>query len=134
MLFVSFTFLGVVPVYYGDSEHCRALMPHPDAAIFFTDFNLNATALVEYLNFLAHNSSAYEAHRQWRHGFSPEYMERNALLRDSHQCKFCKWASERADGRHTKRKRKTNSKLNNCTLATDAQMAGVLKKDNTGYF
>jgi Glycosyltransferase family 10 (fucosyltransferase) C-term len=84
---------GTVPVYLGDAPHLKSLLPHRDAAIFLADFNHNATALVEYLNFLTFNETAFERHREWRRLFSYETNVRGRpLMEKSWYCRICEWA------------------------------------------
>lgn len=84
---------GTVPIYLGDATHLKTLLPHRDAAIFIADFNNNFTALVEYLNFVSQNESAYERHRSWRQNFSYEKnLQGRTLLEKSWYCRVCEWA------------------------------------------
>ena len=88
---------GTVPVYLGDAAHLKSLLPDKHAAIFIADFDNNATALVEYLQHLSHNETAYEVHRQWRKLFSYERNVRNRpLLEKSWYCRICEWAVKTA--------------------------------------
>ncbi len=83
---------GTVPVYLGDAEHLRSLLPHPKAAIFVSDF-ANISSLVAYLQHLAQNESAYEEHRAWRFNYSvAANIVNRPLLSDSWFCRVCKWA------------------------------------------
>jgi hypothetical protein len=85
-------YAGTVPIYRGDAQHLRALLPHPDAAIFMDDYK-DTKALVEYLQLLSQDEKAYEKHRAWRHNYSYEGVTmNNPLLRDTFWCKVCQWA------------------------------------------
>lgn len=55
---------GVVPVYLGATDECRKLLPHPNAAIFVSDFK-DVASLARYLQHLMHNATAYNMHRVW---------------------------------------------------------------------
>ena len=89
---VLMTSLGTVPIYMGDTDTCRKLLPRADAAIYFSDFNESAESLASYLRELIANASSYELHRsRWRQesrtqlttlGFSPW------------KCDVCAWAAE----------------------------------------
>lgn len=80
---------GTVPVYLGDTETCKKLLPHPRAAIFLDDFK-NVSELADYLVYLQGNVSAYEEHRSWRHRFDPD--RQSNLLSTSWTCAVCYWA------------------------------------------
>jgi hypothetical protein len=83
---------GTVPVYLGDADHLKYLLPEPAAAIFVADF-ANISALVDYLTFLSHNETAYERHRAWRSRFSYEKNVANKpILKTSWFCRICQWA------------------------------------------
>jgi hypothetical protein len=84
---------GTVPVYLGDAEHLKTLLPHPKAAIFVADFHGDYAKLVEYLLYLTRNETAYEEHRAWRHTFSyVANVANKPLLKDSWFCRVCQWA------------------------------------------
>ncbi len=80
----------------------KSLLPHPKAAIFIADYNNNYTALVEYLNFLTQNETAYEEHRSaWRKDFSFERNIRNKpLMQENWWCRACQWAVSEAPKHH----------------------------------
>jgi hypothetical protein len=85
---------GTVPVYLGDHETLRALLPDPKAAIFVADFQGNMSALAEYLNYLTINETAYEEHRAWRNTFHiDDYHNSKDLLRYDWECRICHWAA-----------------------------------------
>jgi hypothetical protein len=85
---------GSVPVYLGDHENLRALLPDPKAAIFVADYHGNITALAEYLLYLTVNETAYEEHRVWRQSFRiKEYHDSKDLLRYTWECRICLWAA-----------------------------------------
>ncbi len=86
---------GVVPVYLGPSKDCRSLLPSPNAAIFFDDFNHDVGALSTYLLYLSENKTAYEEHRAWRHAFDPT-VQSSPLFTKSWPCRLCEWAAQRA--------------------------------------
>lgn len=87
--------IGTVPVYLGDHNHLKSMLPHPDAAIFVEDFNNNYTALAEYLTYLISNETAYEEHRNWRYNFNHvRHRQDKALLRHSWTCRICRWSVE----------------------------------------
>jgi hypothetical protein len=80
-------------IHIGDDQHLKALLPHPKAAIFLSDYNKNYTKLAEHLNYLSHNETAYMEYRVWRKTFSFEKNSKNnALLKNSWYCNVCKWA------------------------------------------
>jgi len=84
---------GTIPVYLGDAEHLRALLPHPKAAIFIADFGDNFTAMHEHLNNLMNNETAYEDLRSWRKTFNfAEWARTRPLLQKSWFCRICDWA------------------------------------------
>lgn len=84
---------GTVPVYLGDHETLRILLPDAKAAIFIADYNNNYTALAAYLNYLTTNESAYEEHRAWRRDFSiVQHHNSKPLLRHPWECRICDWA------------------------------------------
>ena len=86
-----------MPVYLGDASHLKALLPHPNAAIFVADFNGNYTRLAEYLTYLSNNETAYESHREWRKDFTYEgNIQNKPLLQSSWYCDVCRWALENA--------------------------------------
>ncbi len=98
---VTFHTVGTVPVFLGDSVQLKALLPHPKAAIFVSDFGGNVTALASYLHFLGANEEAYEAHRQWRHNFSYAANIRDKpILHETWPCKVCQWAVKMATQEH----------------------------------
>ena len=81
----------------GDSEHLRRLLPHPDAAIFVSDYNGNYTRLAEHLTYLSNNETAYEMHRQWRRSYSYEnHIRDKPLLATSWTCRVCQWVADNA--------------------------------------
>ena len=91
-VFYGIVCVGTVPVYLGDSDHLKSLLPHPKAAIFVSDFP-NITALVQYLTYLTKNETAYEEHRNWRYNYTVEKnIQNKPLLRDSWFCRICQWA------------------------------------------
>jgi Glycosyltransferase family 10 (fucosyltransferase) C-term len=84
-------------VYLGDSEHLRRLLPHPNAAIFVSDYNGNYTRLAEHLTYLSNNETAYEMHRQWRSNYSYEnHVRDKPLLATSWTCRVCQWVADNA--------------------------------------
>jgi hypothetical protein len=88
--------LGTVPIYWGDGDHLKKLLPDPKAAIFVSDYP-NATALVDYLKYLMTNETAYEEYRAWRNVFSYEkHIGNKPLLQLSWPCRVCQWAVEKA--------------------------------------
>lgn len=87
---------GTVPVYYGDDDLVRQLLPDPKAAIFWSDFDRNASKLASYLKYLSRNETAYELHRQWRHtpdgfNFKEWYVKHKQIL--NWRCRICNYAS-----------------------------------------
>jgi hypothetical protein len=86
---------GTVPVYLGPSVDCRPLLPSPNAAIFFDDFNHSVAQLSAYLQHLSANEAAYEEHRAWRRSFDPARMSR--LFTVSWPCRMCQWAAHKAN-------------------------------------
>jgi hypothetical protein len=95
-IFISFRncpcIIGIVPVYLGDADHLKSLLPHPKAAIFVADFP-DIPALATYLSYLMTNETAYEEHREWRKSFNPTAHRRGkALLETRWTCRVCQWA------------------------------------------
>ena len=85
--------LGSVPIYLGDSELLKNLVPDPKSVIYISDYNQNYTKLIEYLDYLSNNESAYGEYRNWQKTFSYETnLQNNILLSDSWYCKVCDWA------------------------------------------
>ena len=86
---------GTVPIYFGDSIHYRALLPHPRAAIIASDFS-DLQAFVDHIHYLMQNETAYEEHRAWRRDFSYDtyiaHMNRHPLIGKSWICRTCEWA------------------------------------------
>ena len=80
---------GVVPVYLGDTDTCRKLLPHPKAAIFLDDFS-SVSKLSDYLLYLTRNATAYDEHRAWRNGFNGG--NQSSLFSMSWPCAVCHWA------------------------------------------
>lgn len=97
---LSVILTGTVPVYWGDSEQFKALLPDPKAAIFVSDYKGNIQKLAQYLTYLSNNETAYEEHRNWRKTFDSSRNSReNIQLRDSWECKVCNWAVEEKNRR-----------------------------------
>eukprot|EP01038_Epipyxis_sp_PR26KG_P009574 gene9574-12897_t len=111
---------GTVPVYLGDADHLKTLIPHPKAVIFVADYHDNYTALVEYLKYLENNETAYEEHRSWRNNFNyQENVHNKPLLNSSWFCRVCDWAVEAARIHH---KRPRLCPTHNNTLSTAAPL------------
>jgi len=92
---------GTVPVYLGDATHLKTLMPYPKAVIYLQDWNNNVTALVDYLDYLTKNQSAYEEHREWRKHYSLTNLKKyNPLMGVSWPCSVCQWAADNAHLHH----------------------------------
>lgn len=88
---------GTVPVYLGDVEHLRSLLPHPKAAIFVSDF-AGIPELAKYLAHLTTNETAYEEHREWRQTFQQaSHVKSKPLLATSWECRVCQWAVQTAN-------------------------------------
>jgi len=93
---------GAVPIYLGDSNACRKLLPHPKAAIFADDYiisgrgqglaDMRVEKLVKYLEYLASNETAYNEYLSWRTGFEAQKLD--PLLRVSWPCRVCSWARD----------------------------------------
>eukprot|EP01040_Poterioochromonas_malhamensis_P005068 gene5068-5433_t len=84
---------GSVPVYLGDAEHLKTVLPHPKAAIFVADYD-NLTLLTDYLKYLSTNATAYEEHHEWRKEFQyDKNIEGKPLMMRSWQCRVCDWAA-----------------------------------------
>ena len=82
-----------MPVYLGDAAQLRSLLPHPKAAIFVHDYNGDYDKLVQYLNYLTTNETAYEEHRNWRHTFTyQKNIANKPILQNSWFCRVCQWA------------------------------------------
>jgi hypothetical protein len=119
--------LGTVPVYLGDSNRLRELLPLTNtatiqeeafaydksssrkknkgkdnkiarkAAIFVDDYK-DTKELAEYLKYLMKNKTAYEEHRAWRQNFSIEkHLQNHPLLQTSWPCMICEWAASHQD-------------------------------------
>ena len=87
-------------MYWGDSTHLRALIPHPKSVIFVSDFEGDQVKLANYLKYLSLNETAYEEHRNWRKHFnSTRNTEGNNLLRNSWYCNTCAWAISKMSDR-----------------------------------
>ena len=87
-------------MYWGDSTHLRALIPHPKSVIFVSDFEGDQVKLANYLKYLSLNETAYEEHRNWRKHFnSTRNTEGNDLLRNSWYCNTCAWAINKMSDR-----------------------------------
>ena len=87
--------LGSVPIYLGDTELLKKLVPDPKSIIYIADYNHNYTKLSEYLNYLSENEIIYEEYRNWKKNFSYEKnIQNNSLLRDSWYCKVCSWVRQ----------------------------------------
>ena len=85
------------------------------SVIFLADFNNNVTALVEYLNYLTHNETAYERHRQWRLTYNhTTHFKQVPLLSDSWFCRVCQWAVQDAPKHH--------KRVRICPNMTDGQI------------
>lgn len=83
-----------MPVYLGDHAHLKTLLPHPKAAIHIGDYNGNYTTLVNYLQYLSNNETAYEEHRSWRYNFSfQRNIAKSPLMERSWFCRVCDWAA-----------------------------------------
>ena len=94
-IFLKFQNLGSVPIYLGDSEFLKKLVPEPKSIIYLADYNQNYTKLSEYLNYLSENKNVYEEYRSWTKRFSYEKnIENNSLLRNSWYCKICSWVRD----------------------------------------
>lgn len=97
---------GSVPIYLGDHQHFKKLQPHPKASISVADFDGNYTALVEYLQYLMGNETAYEEHRDWRKTYSYERnIQRLEILQKSWYCRVCQWAAKVAPQHHKRIKK-----------------------------
>jgi len=97
---------GAVPVYLGDSNTCKKLLPHPKAAIFADDYvissqgdeaslrDLKADRLIKHLEYLASNETAYSEYLSWRTEFGGRARDRDLdpLVRTSWPCRVCNWA------------------------------------------
>jgi hypothetical protein len=89
--------IGTVPVYLGDAEHLRSLLPHPKAAIFVADYAGDFAKLAAYLTYLTTNETAYEEHRAWRDTFDYDAnIAHKPLLKNSWFCRVCQWVVETA--------------------------------------
>lgn len=83
-----------MPIYLGDAQHLKSLLPHPKAAIFVADYE-NLTMLTDYLKYLLTNETAYEEHHAWRKDFSYENnLKGKPLMLRSWQCRVCEWAAK----------------------------------------
>ena len=92
--FILYFISGTVPVYLGDTQQLRKLLPHPKAAIFVSDYNGDYNKLGQYLTYLSTNETAYEEHREWRKNFNFElYSSTIPLLKTSWECAVCRWAA-----------------------------------------
>ena len=102
-------YAGFVPIYLGDALACKALLPHPQAAIFLQDFG-TTNAFISYLETLMHDEKAYEKHRMWRRKYDladPEsYTQKHSLLKESWPCSVCAWAQKWATAKGRVKKSK----------------------------
>eukprot|EP01039_Chlorochromonas_danica_P006314 gene6314-6963_t len=88
---------GTVPIYLGDPNQLKALLPHPKAAIFVADYPDRAS-LVQYLQLLVENETAYEEHRAWRKDFSySTNLIGKPLLEKNWYCRVCQWAARESE-------------------------------------
>jgi len=112
---------GTVPVYLGDVEHLKSLLPHPKAAIFISDYP-NIRSLVAYLAYLTTNQTAYEEHRNWRYNFTVEKnLENKPLLQTSPYCRICQWAVKQ---KQTKTEVSSDSHREKCTNVIKESFVG----------
>ena len=101
-LYTHYMHTGTVPVYLGDANHLRSLLPHPKAAIFVADYDGDYAKLAQYLTYLSTNETAYEEHRAWRHSFSyHSNIANKPLLKDSWFCRVCQWVVQIAQNATT---------------------------------
>jgi hypothetical protein len=92
---------GSVPIYLGDADRLKSLLPDPNAVIYESDFKGNHTALAAYLLYLQTNETAYEKHREWRRRYSAdEHINSNPHLSRPYPCKICDWAVAAAPQHH----------------------------------
>ena len=134
---------GTVPIYLGDAKHLKRLLPHPRAAIFLDDFGGDAKKLVEYLNMLAQNETAYEEHRVWRKDGAhtlEDFLRRNQhldFLHNSWACRVCQWAFEAGQVHHKRRRncaRERNDDEDGATAATSGDNGDGFEKVDASYY
>lgn len=92
-------YAGVIPVYLGSKEDCQALMPSGHSVIYVDDFDHDMSRLGKYLTYLTNNQTAYEAYREWRHGF--DGYTTSPLLTESWPCRLCNWVVQTHSRHHT---------------------------------
>lgn len=113
-----------MPVYLGDAEHFKTLIPHPKAVIFVSDFP-DLSALIQYLRYLLSNETAYEEHRVWHKDFNQTreaFLQSHPLLRTSWQCRVCEWAAEQ----YRAKQKGSPNKISNRQCEKEALKDGTL--------
>eukprot|EP00606_Chrysophyceae_sp_TOSAG23-5_P000733 GSChrysophyteH2.ASY1.ANO1.153.1 assembled CDS len=119
---------GSVPIYLGDSKHLKKLMPFDKAVIYFADFDNNATSLVEYLNYLVSNETAYEEHRAWRRVYNLDDLRLKVpLMTHGWACDICRWAVDNANIHHKSVKHCKDEK------GADGKIQSIELADTTVY-
>lgn len=96
---------GTVPIYLGDSQTCKKLLPDPLAAIFLSDFNYDMKNVSNYLKLLMNDEIAYERHRMWRQSYnSSMHVATHDMMKQSWHCRVCSWAVNKVNesNNHTK--------------------------------
>ena len=87
---------GIIPIYLGDNIFAKKLLPHPNSVIFYSDYS-NMNELLNYLNYLMSNETAYELHREWRRDFNvTKRIETNEYLSTPWYCRICQWGYEKS--------------------------------------
>ncbi len=125
-----------MPVYLGDAEHLKTLLPHPKAAIFVADYD-NLTMLTDYLKYLSTNATAYEEHHEWRKEFQyDKNIEGKPLMMRSWQCGVCDWTAKEywlaQQDNLSSRSGNTTSKISNKACDSNPAVAAKLPKEKEG--
>jgi hypothetical protein len=133
---------GTVPVYLGDSDQLKKLLPDPNAAIHVSDFKDNLKGLADYLNYLTKNETAYEIHRSsWRQSFSYEKnIAKSHLMEQSWFCRVCQWAEmlshtaaskiEQQEAKCGKAHANSNTHSNSNSLSSQSQSTESTKNNS----
>jgi hypothetical protein len=119
---------GSVPIYLGDSRFLKTLMPYKKSIIYLSDYKNNVTALVNYLQYLLSNETAYEEHRLWRKKYSLKFLQNNiSIMRQSWPCQVCEWALKNVHVHHKRVKHCKDEKT------SDGKVISVELVDTSKY-
>ena len=94
---------GSLPIYYGSDEIYLFVPNH--SIIDVKKFQNNEVELIQYIEYLNHNQTAYEEYFKWKQRNHPsmvEYINRpwikSGLLDDNWQCRLCMFLAGRREG------------------------------------